>query len=694
MYYLFDAQSFKRTFEAISSLTGFHFSLYNEKLQCVLQAGNENRLLEALKTSAKGKESYTSFITTNLKTSFKRTEPFIIKGPLYQYYIFIPITYKNIALTILAEAFYPALSDFKKAYDETADEFVLGKRSADEWSKDILIMSLKDADEKIRNVRAIVENLVESEYEKGEVSKQRQWSKTIISIMANLKPDATIREIHQIIIDAVTFLFDIDTAAIFQNKNGYFLSEITVGRHKDFVERITLTEKNQFMSKVYATKKPISVLDSHQLWHAGFTEEISSMHLFPITSEIGFFGFLGIFNTELEREAFESINELCRLSAYLCGIRNLTIDCEKRASDLNEIAVKALNLSMLYKQPSHLYESIVDEASSIVKAERCSLMLPQNDNGSKNFLKISAVKGLNKWLMENVKVRIGEGISGKVYAEGLPILIDREEKLKQYIKIPKTHYKTFSAMSLPLKVTDEIIGVLNLSDKKSGEHFSEKDLMILNSFAVQASLLLKLSSCYKTSEQMKELSITDFLTGLLNRRYFDIRLEDEYQRAKRYASFFSLVIADIDDFKLFNDSEGHLMGDYVLKEISSIMTKTTRVNDVLVRFGGEEFAIIMPQTSKIEAFNVAERIRNNIKNLIQPTWKKFPKKYISVSIGIAMYPECGDPKENIIRWADKAMYKAKTQGKDCTVVWDASLEQPRSPEKDTDKKADKRIWFL
>ncbi len=124
------------------------------------------------------------------------------------------------------------------------------------------------------------------------------------------------------------------------------------------------------------------------------------------------------------------------------------------------------------------------------------------------------------------------------------------------------------------------------------------------------------------------------------------------------------------------------------------MTKTTRVNDVLVRFGGEEFAIIMPQTSKIEAFNVAERIRNNIKNLIQPTWKKFPRKYISVSIGIAMYPECGDPKENIIRWADKAMYKAKTQGKDCTVVWDAGLEQPKSPQKDAGKKADKRIWFL
>ena len=694
MYYLFDIQSFTKVFEALSSLTGLHYSLYDDKLQHVLYSGKEDKLLEALKTDKKGREFYMSFISTNLKASSKRKEPFIIKGPLSQYHIFIPIAYKNISMTVLAEAFYSSLDDFRKAYTETADQFGLNKKSMGEWTKDISIMSLKDADEKIRDIRALVENLVKTEYEKGEMNKQRQWSKIIISIMTNLGPDASISEIHQTIIDAVTFLFDIDTAAIFSNENGYFLSEIAVGRHKDFIRKTPLTEKNHLISQAYASKKPVSVMDSHKLWHAGFPEEITSMHLFPVTSEIGFFGFLGIFNTTLEREAFESINELCRLSAYLCGMRNLTLKCEKRAGELNQVSAKALDLSMFYKQPGHLYESIVNEASNIVKADRCSLMLPQNGDDNKNFLRISAVKGLNKWLMESVKVRIGEGISGKVYAHGVPILIDSEEKLKEYVTIPKTHYKTFSAMSLPLKVTNEVIGVLNLSDKSSGEQFSEKDMMILNSFAVQASLLLKLSSCHTTSEQMKELSITDFLTGLLNRRYFDIRLEDEYQRAKRYTSFFSLVIADIDDFKLFNDSEGHLMGDYILKEISSIMTKTTRVNDVLVRFGGEEFAIIMPQTSKIEAFNVAERIRNNIKNLIQPTWKKFPRKYNSVSIGIAMYPECGDPKENIIRWADKAMYKAKTQGKDCTVVRDAGLEQPRSPQKDLGKKADKRILFL
>ena len=131
------------------------------------------------------------------------------------------------------------------------------------------------------------------------------------------------------------------------------------------------------------------------------------------------------------------------------------------------------------------------------------------------------------------------------------------------------------------------------------------------------------------------------------------------------------------DLKVFNDTEGHLAGDHILKEIASIMTGTVRANDILVRFGGEEFAIIMPQTSQEEAFHVAERVRENIKTLILPTWKRFPKEQITVSIGLAMYPESGDPMENIIRYADRALYKAKMRGKDLTLSWNDGADNPK-----------------
>jgi diguanylate cyclase (GGDEF)-like protein len=219
-------------------------------------------------------------------------------------------------------------------------------------------------------------------------------------------------------------------------------------------------------------------------------------------------------------------------------------------------------------------------------------------------------------------------------------------------------------------VADETVGILNLSDKSSGEPFTERDLSVLAPFAVQASMLLKLSSLYSASERMRELSITDSLTGLFNRRYFDARIDEEFQRAKRYGLFFSLAIMDIDDFKVLNDTEGHMAGDQVLKEIAQVMSGTIRSNDILVRFGGEEFAIIMPQTSKEESFNVVERIRKSVYSLMFQAFKKLPGRRLTISAGIAMYPDGGDSIESLIVNADRALYQAKSQGKNRSIIWD------------------------
>jgi diguanylate cyclase (GGDEF)-like protein len=221
-------------------------------------------------------------------------------------------------------------------------------------------------------------------------------------------------------------------------------------------------------------------------------------------------------------------------------------------------------------------------------------------------------------------------------------------------------------------VADETIGVLNLSDKYSGEPFSEKDISTLTGFVSQASVLLRLCDYHERSEQMRELSITDPLTGLFNRRYFNIRLDEESRRARRYALPMSLAIMDIDTFKLFNDTEGHLAGDYILKEVASIMSAAVRANDILVRFGGDEFVILMPQTSKAEALGVAERIRKNIRDQIQLAWKRFPAKQITISAGISMFPDGCGPKDHLIRCADRALYKAKVKGRDCVIMWDGN----------------------
>ncbi|MGC2064114.1 MAG: sensor domain-containing diguanylate cyclase [Thermodesulfovibrionales bacterium] len=327
-------------------------------------------------------------------------------------------------------------------------------------------------------------------------------------------------------------------------------------------------------------------------------------------------------------------------------------------------------VNMLYgecKSPHKLYYSITNAAANLVNAEKCSLMLADK---STRALRVSAVTGGDRWLIENIRIRSGEGIAGRVYAEGVPIVTDCAESISKYVLCPRPRYKTPSSVILPLGIGDETIGVLSLSDKRSGTPFTEDDLSLLSVFSSHIFLILKVSSCYRELEHLRELSTTDFLTGLFNRRYFNMRLGEEHQRVKRSADMFSLVMLDIDDFKRYNDNEGHLAGDRILKQIAKVMARTIRANDILARFGGEEFAIIMPETAEATALMVAERIRREIKKIRQSGTEKFPGRKLTVSIGIAVYNDCRQPVEDVIERADLALRRAKLQGKDCAVLYD------------------------
>ncbi len=337
------------------------------------------------------------------------------------------------------------------------------------------------------------------------------------------------------------------------------------------------------------------------------------------------------------------------------------------AEHINLVSVlnhAASGLNLMFDKPEILYKSILDTAVELSKAGRGSLMLADND---KEELSIIAVHGINKWLVEKVKIVPGEGIAGKVFRERTPIISRDIEKDFSIRK--KTAYRTASFISIPLLIGKELIGILNVSDKTTGDVFIDDDLAIIRNFANYASIAIKSLSYYNLAEQMKELSMTDHLTGLFNRRYFQDRLAEELDRSERHDLSFSLCIIDIDDFKLFNDTEGHPAGDELLKNLTQVINKSLRATDVLARIGGEEFAVIMPQTDKDEAFFVAERIRNTVREKLDRSWNLYPKEDITISIGISSYPFDNDNPKKLIRNADKALYTAKMRGKNKTFLW-------------------------
>lgn len=319
--------------------------------------------------------------------------------------------------------------------------------------------------------------------------------------------------------------------------------------------------------------------------------------------------------------------------------------------------------SPAFGDPESLYDSIVEISSILMNTERVSLMLP--DHG---VLRIKGVKGIDKSAAKKIRIRIGAGISGTVYKEGKPLIVTGIERDLPAQK--KKNYRTGSFVCMPLKLGDETVGVLNLTDRRDGRSFSQSDMKFLLNLAYFASIAIKGAHCYCRQKELKTLSVTDGLTGLFNRRYFDERLREELHRGVRHNSFFSLTILDIDDFKIFNDTEGHLAGDEVLKAIGHIARKSLRSIDVLARYGGEEFAVIMPGTEKEEAFPVAERTRKKIRELMSGRWENFPHRGITVSIGIASFPSDGRDAGMLIKNADKALYKAKSRGKDRTIVCD------------------------
>jgi diguanylate cyclase (GGDEF)-like protein len=165
-------------------------------------------------------------------------------------------------------------------------------------------------------------------------------------------------------------------------------------------------------------------------------------------------------------------------------------------------------------------------------------------------------------------------------------------------------------------------------------------------------------------KETEKLAMVDSLTGLFNRRYFDVSLKKEINRALRYGKDMSILMIDLDNFKNINDSKGHLFGDKVLKKLATILTTVSREEDVLCRYGGEEFVIILPETNTSGALIFAERLR------LEMSGKEFFRENnITFSGGISSYQQVSEDASKLLDCADKALYKAKLSGKNCSMVY-------------------------
>ncbi|HZD95032.1 MAG TPA: diguanylate cyclase, partial [Candidatus Sulfotelmatobacter sp.] len=215
--------------------------------------------------------------------------------------------------------------------------------------------------------------------------------------------------------------------------------------------------------------------------------------------------------------------------------------------------------------------------------------------------------------------------------------------------------ETQSEMCVPLIIFGEKLGVLAL-DSAQKNSFDTEDIQPLESVADICAAAIQNAHNF---DRMKQLAYVDGLTGIHNRRYFEMRIVEELERAGRFQGRMSLIMIDIDHFKKMNDEFGHLLGDEMLRAVSSILKQQLRKMDMVCRYGGDEFAIVVPETTGESAMRVAEKLRRQIET------HDFPgvPRPVSISCGVADYPAHGITRDEVVAAADSALYIAKQAGR-------------------------------
>lgn len=356
----------------------------------------------------------------------------------------------------------------------------------------------------------------------------------------------------------------------------------------------------------------------------------------------------------------------CREAALQLEIVRLNMELERRAAIFAALKRMAERVNVL--QPDEMYRSVLSHSSELMGAERASLLLYDEETQE---LEVKAASGPRAKEASSTRLQPGEGIAGKVFEQGRP-LVTSDVRKEGFSNLPERSYKTSSFISYPLIIGERKIGVLNLTDRTNGGEYDDKDLKMIESIAPHIALALDRAEWQEKANEFELMSITDPLTGLLNRRYLEERIEEEVIRSQRNNLQMSFLMIDIDDFKFYNDNNGHQAGDRALELTARCIKSVLRADDVAARYGGEEFSILLPQTSIEEAELIAERIRHKIETENCPFGEKQPLGKLTVSVGVAAYSTAFNNTSAIIGAADRALYLAKREHKNAVRILDQS----------------------
>ena len=339
--------------------------------------------------------------------------------------------------------------------------------------------------------------------------------------------------------------------------------------------------------------------------------------------------------------------------------RNAGVGSEQR--EAGEIAVfqelgKALTSSL---QLDQVLRTIMEKIDEFLRPDNWSLLLLDE---AKQELYFELAVGKASQALKDVRVKVGQGIAGWVAQHGEVVIVpDTSKDTRFFGKVDeKTKMETRSIVAVPVKFRETCLGVIELINCIGPEGFDPRDLKLLEALSDFAAIALENARHVK---RIHELTIMDDCTSLYNARHMGVILDTEIYRSQRYNYEFSIVFIDLDHFKQVNDTHGHLVGSRLLAEMGEALKTNCRLIDFAFRYGGDEFVLLLPQTSKENAINVARRLHKLIRETL---WLKSEGLNIRLtpSMGLAAYPVDSKTKEGLLHLADEAMYQVKNANRD------------------------------
>jgi two-component system cell cycle response regulator len=337
----------------------------------------------------------------------------------------------------------------------------------------------------------------------------------------------------------------------------------------------------------------------------------------------------------------------------------------RRSRDEKDRFFRAIEELNRAGSPEQVFLAVLESARQVAPLEFCAVTLVSEEEGHRvhRIVRMSGVTSAGRAL-EGQTFRDNNGLVANVVRYGAP-LPGRDVRAmdRQIIFDDDTQIRGLQSLKIfPLVAGDRILGTVVAGSRKKAA-FDSDELRMLEVIAIQAAQAVLRAQLF---EAMEKMATTDGLTGLTNHRTFQGRLDESLATAKRYGRKLSFILTDVDHFKSVNDTYGHPMGDQVLKGVARILREQARDTDIVARYGGEEFAVIMPETDMAGAQVIAERIRERLAKEVFQT-EQGPLT-VTLSLGVATFPESSQDKQGLIDLADQCLYFAKRHGRNQTVT--------------------------